>query len=291
MDTLTVRASTRVGRRSAALVAAVAACAAGPLLLVSPGVAPGAAAATSVAATGDLGRELVLDLDTAVAGGEGTRVPTAGTSPTTAEVRTNADAVVRVVRHEGAGRALRLPSFAAGADATTVPVALVAVTSTGSPDLDPGASDFVLGASVRLDATSTGTRVDNGDNVVQRGTFDAASQMKLQVDGRTPSCRVKGAEGAVTVFADTRLRADRWFDLTCRRTGATVTLVRERVLADGTVARRSWSRNGPIGSLSGLAPGVPLTVGGKTDPTGAPLSASADPMNGSIDDVYLDVLD
>ncbi len=290
MDHTTVRALTPVRRRSAALVAVVAACAAGPLLLVSPGVTPDAAATTSVAATAT-GRELVLSLDGAVAGGDGTRVPTAGTSPTTAAVRTNADAVATVLRHEGAGRALRLPAFAPGADRQTVPVALVAVTSTGSPDLDPGASDFVLGASVRLDATSTGTTVDNGDNVVQRGLYAAKSQMKLQFDGRRPGCRVKGDLGAVAVYPDTRVRADRWFDLSCRRSGDTVTLVQQRVRADGTIARRRWSRSGPIGSLSGLDATVPLTVGGKSNPSGAPLVASADQLNGSVDDVYLDILD
>ncbi len=268
--------------------AAVAICAAAPLLLAP--AAPAAPAAPSGGAPAAEGRELVLDLDSAVAGGEGTPVPTAGTAPTTAEVRTHAGGTVTVVGHRGAGRALRLPAFAADADRRTVPEALVAVTSTGSPGLDPGARDFVLGASVRLDATSTGSAADNGDNLVQRGTFGAGSQMKLQVDGGRPACRVEGADGVVSVFADARLRPDVWFDLSCRRAGETVTLLQQRVRDDGTVTRRAWARRGPTGSLSALDPGVPLTVGGKTDPSGAPVAAGADQLNGSVDDVFLDVL-
>lgn len=287
METTPTRAPTTRRRGPAVLVALAAACAAGPLLLVPPGAAAGAPAAPTASAAG---RELVLDLDAAVGGGEGTPVPTAGTVPTEAEVRTHAGGVTSVVRHRGAGRALRLPAFAADGDRATSPVALVAVTPTGPAGLDPGAGDFVLGASVRLDARTTGTAVDNGDNVVQRGTFEAAAQMKLQVDGRRPSCRVKGADGVVTVSADTRLRADRWFKLSCRRAGDVVTLLQERTTVDGTVVRRSWVGRGPTGSLSKLDPDVPLTVGGKTDVTGAPLASGADQLNGSVDDVYLDVL-
>ncbi len=289
MHRTATRAPTPVRRRAATLVALAAVCAAGPLLLVPSGAVADAVTATTSAA-GSSGRELVLDFDDAVAGGEGTRVPTAGTAVTTAEVRTHASGAATVLQHDGAGRALRLPAFASDATRTTAPVALVAVTSTGTPDLDPGASDFVLGASVRLDAVSTGTAVDDGDNVVQRGTFGAASQMKLQVDGRRPSCRVKGELGAVTAYADTVLRADVWFDLRCERRGDTVTLVRQRVRSDGTVARRTWSCSGPTGSLSGLDPRVPLTVGGKTDATGAPLTAGADQLNGSVDEVFFNVL-
>lgn len=293
MDHTTERAPIPVRRRSAALVAVVAACAAGPLLLVPPG-APAAAAersgaGTSVAATA-AGRELVLDLDAGAAGGEGTPVPTAGTVATAAEIRTHASGVATAVRHRGAGRALRLPAFAAAADRETVPVAVLAVTPTGTRSLDPGSGDFVFGASVRVDRTSTGTTTDNGDNVVQRGLIGSPAQMKLQVDGRRPACRVKGADGEVQVTADRRLRPGRWYDLSCRRAGDTVTLVQRGVGADGVVVRQRWTRRGPTGSLSALGRGVPLTVGGKTDATGAPLTAGADPLNGSVDDIYLDLL-
>lgn len=297
MDHTTVRASTPVRRRPAALVAVVAACAAGPLLLVSPGVTPGAAATTSVAATSvgmaAAGREVVLDLDAAAvgpAGGDGTPVPTAGTVATVAEIRTHASGVATTVRHRGAGSALRLPAFDAAADRATVPVAVLAITPTGTRGLDPGSDDFVFGASVRVDSTSTGTTVDNGDNVVQRGLVGSPAQMKLQVDGRFPACRVKGVAGAVQVTADSRLRAGRWFDLSCRRAGDTVTLVQRGVGADGAVVRKRWTGRGPTGSLSVLGRDVPLTVGGKTDATGAPLAAGADPLNGSVDDIYLDLL-
>lgn len=285
----TRRAPTPARRRAAALVAAVAACAAGPLLLVSPGATPSAAAAPPLAATA-AGRELVLDLDAATGGGEGTPVPTAGTVATTAEIRTRAAGAATAVRHRGAGSALRLPAFDAVADRATVPVAVLAVTPTGTRGLDPGAGDFVFGASVRVDKTSTGTTVDNGDNVVQRGLVSSPAQMKLQVDGRVPACRVKGADGTVLVTANSRLRAGRWFDLSCRRAGDTVTLVQRGVGADGVVVRRQWTRRGATGSLSALGRDVPLTVGGKTDATGAPLAAGADPLNGSVDDIYLDLL-
>lgn len=292
MDHTTVRVPNPMRRRSAALIAVAAACAAGPLLLVPPGITPGAAAATSVtsvAATA-AGREVVLDLDAGAAGGEGTPVPTAGTVATAAEIRTHASGVATAVRHRGAGSALRLPAFDAVARPATVPVAVLVVRPTRTRGLDPGSLDFVFGASVRIDRTSTGTTVDNGDNVVQRGLYGSPAQMKLQVDDRVPACRVKGADGAVQVTADSRLRAGRWFDLSCRRVGDTVTLVRRGVGVDGTVVRQRWTRRGPTGSLSALGRDVPLTVGGKTDATGAPLTAGADPLNGSVDDIYLDLL-
>lgn len=258
-----------------------------PLLAVPTGSAAGRSVAPAPAAAET--RELVLDLDSSVAGGDGTPVATAGSTPTSAAVRTHGDGRVEVAARPGAGQALRLPAFAPDATAGTVPMALVVVTATGD-GLDPGGADFALKASVRLDDTTTGSAVDNGDNLVQRGTFGSPAQMKLQVDGRRPSCRVKGAAGTVVVTGRVRLPSATWFDLTCRRTATGVTLAQRRVLDDGSVSRRSWTTTGPTGSLSALADSVPLTVGGKTDARGVPLSSSSDQLNGVVDQVVLDVL-
>lgn len=216
---------------------------------------------------------------------------TTGTVPTSAEVRAHGRGTAHVVRRSGGGRALRLPAFVPGATTADVPVAVVVVSPTGPAGLDPGSREFVLGASVRLDTTTAGSVVDNGDNLVQRGTYGAPAQMKLQVDSRRPSCRVKGADGDVTVVADRKLAAGRWFSLTCRRTAAGVSLVQRRTREDGRVKRLSWKEKGRTGSMSALPGRVPLTVGGKTDADGDLILASSDQLNGSVDRVFLDVLD
>lgn len=282
-------------RRSARRRAALLACLATPLLAVPAAPAGARADAQRAVVTPAAGavatetRELVLDFDGAVAGGEGTPVRTAGRATTSASVRTHSVGRVGVADHPGAGQALRLPAFAPGATAGTIPMAVVVVTATGAA-LDPRAADFVLRASVRLDTTTTGTATDNGDNLVQRGSFASPAQMKLQVDRRRPSCRVKGAAGTVVVKGTVRLRAGVWFDLTCRRTSSGVILKQRRVLDDGSVVRRSWTGTGPTGSLSALPDSVPLTVGGKTDVRGVPTAQSSDQLNGVVDQVVFDIL-
>ena len=76
------------------------------------------------------------------------------------------------------------------------PAAVLVATDEGSGALDPGAEAFTFGATFQLDEKSSGSEADNGDNLVQRGTFDSPGQLKIQLDHDVPSCRVKGGRRA-----------------------------------------------------------------------------------------------
>jgi hypothetical protein len=66
-----------------------------------------------------------------------------------------------------------------------------------------------------------------------------------------------------------------------------VTLVVQR-LADGT--RWAYSATGATGSMTPSSPSLPLSVGAKVSPTGALLTDDADQFNGTVDNVFLNVL-
>lgn len=232
-------------------------------------------------------RELVLDLDRTEGGGDGTTVATAGSTPTRAVLRTHGSGRASAVPDADGGRALRLPAFDPGATADTTPMAVLEVTPTGDRSLDPGSAPFVVGASVRMDATSTGSRVDDGDNLVQRGGYADRGQVKVQVDDRRPSCRVKGADGALLVTAGLRLVPDRWYDVRCRRSAWEVELVVTSV-EDGRTVRRTWERSGATGWID-LSDDVPLSIGGKVDRRGEPVAGDSDQLNGVVDEVFLDI--
>ena len=148
----------------------------------------------------------------------------------------------------------------------------------------PGDDEFSFGATFQLDEESAGSEADNGDNLVQRGTFDSPGQLKLQLDHDVPSCRIKGDQGEVFVEAEGPVDPGAWYAVTCERNGSDVELT-VKALGDGAGAG-TWHASGPTGSIS--LQGLPLTVGGKTGPDGTPV-ASADQFNGAVDDVFLRV--
>lgn len=203
-------------------------------------------------------------------------------------------AASRVEGREG-GAALRLPAHVPGARADGAggqPLAAVSVSpiSRVPPHpLDPGAQPFSVGASFRLDETAGRSEMDSGDNLVQRGSFDDPAQFKLQVDGRQPSCRVVGDEGGLLVRSDTEARADTWYDVRCTRTDSGLELVVTEHAEDGDPTTRTFTAEGPTGDLSGLDPGVPLSVGGKLTTTGLLVRQDTDQFNGVVDDVVLDI--
>lgn len=171
--------------------------------------------------------------------------------------------------------------------------AVIAVTNATQTDvLEPGAAAFRVGATVRMRTKTTGTRFDNGNNVIQRGRAGDAAQIKLEVDGRRPACRVTGAQGTLRVVASERIAPRRWYRLKCRRMvdaqrGDRLRLKVTRVTRSGTsstVSTSGYARLGPVD----FPLRVPLSIGGKLDDART-LAASTDQFNGAIDAAFLRV--
>jgi hypothetical protein len=209
-----------------------------------------------------------------------TSVENAGTADLDVEVKASGAAGVEAVPGIAGGHAVRFPTYTGGADSP----AAVLVASDPAGALDPGDDDFSFGAAFQLDEESSGSKADNGDNLVQRGTFDSPGQFKIQLDHAVPSCRVMGDAGQVLVTAEGPVDPGSWYRVSCERSASEVTLtVRTKSGGAGT---GTWSATGPTGSIS--LQGLPLTIGGKTAPDGTPV-ASADQFNGVVDDVFLAV--
>jgi hypothetical protein len=176
------------------------------------------------------------------------------------------------------GGAVRFPAFSAAPAATAV---LVAVDDLDA--LEPGDRDFSFGAAFSVDARSSGSTTDDGNNLLQRGGY-VGGQFKIQVDQGVPSCRVAGDAGEVFVEADEPVAPDRWYTVTCERT---ISQVRLTLTPRGRGERsRTWSATGAIGTVSFEQ--APVAIGGKVAPDGGPV-ASADQFNGIVDDVFVQV--
>ena len=106
---------------------------------------------------------------------------------------------------DGVSPAVQFPAYVKSG---TYPRAVVGVTPTSGGGLSPGASDFEYGAVFRLDATSSGRSIDNGDNLFQRGLYEDSAQFKLQIDKGYPSCRVRGSGGQGFVTSKTQGRRE-----------------------------------------------------------------------------------
>lgn len=224
------------------------------------------------------GRELDLRFEAGAARSN------AGATAVTVRTLTAHGGSAENVAGPGGGTAVRLPAFAADDPPLAV---LSVVDEEGEDDLSPGSSRFRFGADFALDAASQGSSVDNGNNLVQRGSYRAAMQYKLEVDGRRPGCRVKGTSGAVTVRSSRQVSPGRWYHASCLRSGTTVTL-RVVDLAAGTTW--TYQRSGSIGAVQAARRSVPLSVGGKLNDRGAIAVSSSDQFNGRVDNAFLNVL-
>ena len=223
---------------------------------------------------------LMLDFESGIdtAGGART-VANSGTGRVRTEVHTTGNAAVTVVPGPDGGKAVRFPAYTGAA---TAPAAVLAAVDEGGGALDPGDGPFSFGASFELDQQSSGSAADNGDNLVQRGTFDSPAQFKIQLDHGVPSCRIKGATGEVMVTAGDPVDPGSWYSVSCSRDGSDVKLTVKAY--DGGAGAGTWHTSGPTGTIS--LDGLPLTVGGKTGPDGTP-TASPDQFNGAVDNVFL----
>lgn len=186
-----------------------------------------------------------------------------------------------------AGPGLSLPlalQFPTYGDSSTYPRAVVSVTPTSGQALSPGSSDFEYGAVFRLDATSSGDTVDNGDNLFQRGLFNEDSLYKLQLDNGRPACMVRGSAGRVKARLDSTITPDRWYRATCSRVGNRVSLA-VTPYAGGETDRSDSS--GEIGSLRFPA-SRPASIGGKLDASGGMIQRASDQFNGAVAQVWIE---
>jgi hypothetical protein len=250
--------------------ALVLAAGAGATLASLLGAAPSGAAVS--------GREVSLTFD-----GTDLLASSGGAAVDVREVTNNGGTIDPVAGRDGTGGAARFPLY----QADTPPQAVVTLADTqGVDDLDPGTAPFTFGAEFALDDVSWGSSTDNGNNLLQRGLYHAATQYKLQVDYARPECRVKGRSGAVTVRSSRAVTPGTWYSAECRRDASTVTLTVTR-LDDGT--RWTYRRSGATGSMTPSSRTIPMSVGGKVTPTGVLITDDADQFNGLVDNVFLDI--
>jgi hypothetical protein len=214
-------------------------------------------------------------------GDEVSTVSNAGSADVKVEVRSTGGASVEAVEGPDGGHAVRFPAYSGAAAA---PAAVLVATEQSGHALDPGADGFTFGASFQLDEKSSGSEADNGDNLVQRGTFDSPGQLKIQLDHDVPSCRVKGDAGEAFVKADGPVDPGAWYSVTCERKGSDLELT-VKAYDDGT-GGGSWHTSAPTGNIT--MDDLPLTIGGKTGPDGTPV-ASPDQFNGAVDDIFFRV--
>ncbi len=182
---------------------------------------------------------------------------------------------------DAATRAIEFPSYVKSG---TYPRAVVTATPTSGAALSPGASDFEYGAVFRLNATSSGRTIDNGDNLLQRGLYEEPSQFKLQLDHGYPSCLVRGSAGQVFASSPLKVTADKWYRATCSRVGSRVTV--QVAPYGGTVAPVSAVANGTSGTLTFPAT-EPASIGGKVSPSGVVVSSATDQFNGAVANVWV----
>lgn len=182
------------------------------------------------------------------------------------------------------GSAVRTPAYAA--EGPVPAAALVVRTDSSTPDpLDPGTADFVVGVDFRADPATAGRPGDDGDNLVQRGRYGETAQLKIQLDHGVPSCRLAGTLGEVVVKADQPVAPERWYRLTCTRSGPSV---RMRLAdLDGTADPQEWVVDDDPGSIT--FEHVPLSIGAKVAARSRIAEDSADQFHGTIDRVVLDV--
>ena len=250
----------------------------------APEPTPRTEATEDAGAAGSGTPELLLDFDSVPADAETVEtVRNEGSASVIVMAATSGSAVVRAVDDPEGGRAVRFPAFTEAAKAPRTPSVAVLVATDELDALDPGDQDFSFGASFALDSRSSGSAVDDGDNLLQRGGFEG-SQLKLQVDRRVPSCRVAGDRGDIFVEASTPVVPGRWYSVTCERDASQVNLtVTPRGRGE---ASRTWRSAGAIGTVS--LPLAPISIGGKVGPQGQSV-ANADQFNGAVDDVFFQI--
>ncbi|MGH3359760.1 MAG: hypothetical protein ACRDO7_13240 [Nocardioidaceae bacterium] len=242
------------------------------------------ATSPSVAVTESDPQDLRLEPNSGESGQHVRRVQNVGGERAVVDVVSEDDGMIELAAGPDGEPALRFPAFDGSASA---PAAMVRVRPAGIDWMSPGKDAFTFGVDVKLDEVSSGSTLDNGDNVVQRGLFDDDAQFKLQLDRRVPSCLIRGDQGTVMVKGPAGLDADGWYRIQCRRQGDAVTIAVARTSADGTEDAETSTSTGSIGRVEFLSD-VPMSVGGKITSDGVP-AAATDQFNGLLSGVFFSV--
>jgi len=208
-----------------------------------------------------------------------------GTASVQVEIATSGAGTFTWTTGPDGGAAVRTPTSVPGGPD---PVAAIVVwPKSPAPDpLSPGERDFVMGLDFRADPFHGDTLSDDGDNLIQRGRYDDDAQMKLQLDGAVPSCRVVGSSGEVFLAADQPVLAEHWYRLTCARHDGQVRMQLIDLDQPGNEPQESVAYADPGDLEFGTAPlsvAAKVTADGRIDPR------SVDQFRGVIDRVYLDV--
>lgn len=189
--------------------------------------------------------------------------------------------VLRAGPVRGTRRTMDFPAFS---PSSAEPRAVVRITprSTSNDVLAPRWHDFEFGAEFRKDSTSSGTSVDNGDNLIQRDLWSDPAQFKVDIDDGRPACRIKGSAGSVSVRASVSVQSSLWYQVRCARTGNTVRLTVTEHRTDGTTRTWRYQRSGSLGRLVWPKTKTPLSVGGKLAASGAVIRSATDQFNGLV---------
>ena len=249
------------------------------------GSADGVGSLSATDSPGPMTRLISLDFDDAQIDGNSIRTTNKGAFSVRTWVTSAGDGEVVVKDGADGNRYLQLPALSSAAvPSRAVLVVTARLSSDGNDRLSPGKRDFAFGARFRLDASSSNGKLDNGNNVVQRGLSADPSQYKIQVDHDRISCLVAGNEGVLLVTSRHRVESEEWYSAQCERTGDTLTLVS----SEEGEPREEVTATGPTGRVSS-EPTAPFAVGGKVAPTGEAVRGDSDQFNGGVDDVFLSV--
>lgn len=207
-------------------------------------------------------------------------------APVTTDVARIDGGALRAGPVRGTRRTMDFPAYSSS---SAEPRAVVRVTPTpnSSDVLAPGWGDFEFGADFRKDEISSGTTVDNGDNVIQRGLWSDPAQYKIEVDNARPACRIKGSAGSVRVRASSSISSSLWYRVRCARVGNTVRLTVVEYRTDGATRVMRYERSGGLGQLVWPKAQTPLSVGGKLAANGAIIRSATDQFNGLVSNPVL----
>ncbi len=203
------------------------------------------------------------------------------------EVATNDGSLTFVDSYPGAGQAMQLPAFDPG---ETGKHAVLEVIPGADDLLNPGAEPVSISADINLATgqSESDQGSDNGDNIIQRGLFDAPAQIKLQADHDVASCRVRGTDGEVVVRSKVKLKRGSWYRVSCIRDGDAVTISVAPIVGGNVGEAVEVTEQGVTGAID-FEPRVPLSIGGKVNDDGTVTAKSSDAFNGLIDNVVVSI--
>ncbi len=168
--------------------------------------------------------------------------------------------------------------------------AILRIRNAGETDvLAPGEDSFEFGAEFRHDEATTGDPTDNGDNLIQRGLFGDGAQYKIDIDKRTPSCRIEGVSGVVQVKSSLQVEADGWYAARCSRQGDEVRLAILRYEEGRFKEVADDGGQGATGSITWEDAKQPMSVGGKLTVRGEVVEKASDQFNGAVADPYFTI--